>query len=59
MPAGHVFPMFGAVLLFVVLVFWGVYWLNQYAVRKGLIPRKEELEAMLKNLANGDNAMPS
>ena len=46
-------------ILFVVLVFWGVYWLNQYAVRKGLIPRKDELETMLKNIANGDNAMPS
>jgi hypothetical protein len=46
-------------LALVTLVFWGAYWLNQYAVRKELIPRKKELEAMLKNLANGDNAMPS
>lgn len=55
------FVLLGCLLstLFVVLVFWGVYWLNQYAVRKGLIPRREELEAMLKNLANGDNAMLS
>ncbi len=58
LPAGSVLPIFGAVLLFVALIFWGVYWLNQYAVRKGLIPRKEELEAMLKNFANGDSTMP-
>jgi hypothetical protein len=42
-----------------VLLFWGAYWLNQYVVRKELIPRRGELETMLKNLANGDNAMPS
>jgi hypothetical protein len=46
-------------LALVALVFWGVYWLNQYAVRKDLKPRKDELESLLKNLANGDNAMPS
>jgi hypothetical protein len=57
--AAKVLPMLGVILLFEVLVFWGVYWLNQYVVRKGLMPRKEELEAMLKNIANGDKAMPS
>jgi hypothetical protein len=59
LPAKLVLPgcLFG--ILFVVLIFVGVYWLNQFAVRKGLIPRREELEAMLKNLANGNNAMPS
>lgn len=59
LPAKLVLPgcLFG--MLFVVLIFVGVYWLNQFAVRKGLIPRKEELEAMLKNIANGDNTMPS
>jgi hypothetical protein len=39
--------------LFVVLIFMGVYWLNQYAVRKGLIPRREELETLMKSIANG------
>ena len=58
LPVGDVLPIFGVALLFVALVFWGVYWLNQYAVRKGLIPRKEELEVMLKNIANGDSTMP-
>ena len=55
LPARNVLPMFGAVLLFVLLVFGGVYWLNQYAVRKGLTPRKDELEAMLKSIANGSD----
>jgi hypothetical protein len=56
LPAKLVLP--GCLLgpLFVVLVFWGVYWLNQYAVRKGLIPRKDELEAMLQSITN-DKAM--
>ena len=52
LPAGSVLAMFGVVLLFVLLVFWGVYWLNQYAVRKGLIPRREELETLMKSIAN-------
>jgi len=30
--------------------FWGVYWLNQYAVRKGLEPRRQELESLLAGL---------
>jgi hypothetical protein len=59
LPAKFVLPGCLGSALFVALVFWGIYWLNQYAVRKGLIPRKEELEAMLKNITNGDNAMPS
>jgi hypothetical protein len=59
LPAKVVLPVCLLGTLFVVLVFWGVYWLNQYAVRKGLIPRKDELEAMLKNIINGDNVMSS
>lgn len=59
LPAKLVLPGCLFSTLFVAVVFLGVYWLNQYAVRKGLIPRKEELETMLKNLANGDNAMLS
>jgi len=59
LPAKLVLPGCLSGTLFVVLIFLGVYWLNQYVVRKGLIPRKEELEAMLKNLANGGNTMPS
>jgi hypothetical protein len=31
-------------------LFAGIYWLNQRAVRKELLPRKEELEAMLTSL---------
>jgi len=34
------------------LLFWGVYYLNQWAVRKYLIPRKEELEHLLHGLEN-------
>ncbi len=36
--------------LFCALFFWGVYWFNQYAVRKGLEPRRQELESLLAGL---------
>ncbi len=36
--------------LFIGAVCWGVYWLNQFAVRKGLEPRRRELEALLASL---------
>jgi hypothetical protein len=39
-----------AVIVFVTIVFAGVYWLNQYAVRAELEPRRQELEALLKSL---------
>ncbi len=34
--------------------FWGVYWLNQRAVRKELLPRKQELEQILKSFKSDD-----
>jgi len=39
---------------FVGLIFLctGIYYLNQYAVRKGLTPRRQELESLLRNLTN-------
>lgn len=44
--------------VFCVLLFWGIYWLNQRCVRKELQPRRRELETLLKNLknVNGRNA---
>jgi len=36
--------------LFGVLLYWGIYWLNQFAVRKSLEPRRQELETLLANL---------
>lgn len=33
-----------------VLLYWGIYLLNQYAVRKGLEPRRQELEALLASI---------
>jgi hypothetical protein len=57
LPAGQVLPLFGLILLFVLLVFWGVYWLNQYGVRRELMPRKEELEQMLKSITNDNKTM--
>ena len=39
-----VFVMFG------VLIYWGVYWLNQFAVKKYLEPRRQELESLLAGL---------
>jgi thiosulfate reductase cytochrome b subunit len=37
-------------IVFYGLMYWGVYWLNQWAVRKQLDPRRQELEALLANL---------
>lgn len=34
----------------VVIVFGWIYWLNQYAVRSDLVPRRRELEALLASL---------
>jgi hypothetical protein len=36
----------------VILLYWGIYHLNQWAVRKKLVPRKQELELLLNSLAN-------
>ena len=36
--------------LFCGLFFWGTYWFNQYAMRKGLEPRRQELESLLSGL---------
>jgi hypothetical protein len=45
--------------LFFVLVFWFVYWLNQYAVRKQLEPRRKELQALHRNLnESGEDEKP-
>ena len=41
-------------LIFGFFFFWGVYCLNQRAIRKELLPRKQELEQIQKNL-NNDN----
>lgn len=38
--------------LFCVLLYWGVYWINQFAVRKSLEPRRRELEALLAETGN-------
>ena len=38
--------------IFCVLVNWGIYWLNQRAVRKVLGPRKQELDQLLNSLRN-------
>jgi len=36
--------------LVIVLVYWGIYWSNRFAVRKSLEPRRQELETLLANL---------
>jgi len=41
-------------LIFCFFFFWGVYWLNQRAVRKELLPRKQELEQIFKSLKSDD-----
>ena len=40
----------GALVLFFFLLYWGIYWLNQFAVRKNLEPRRHELETLLASL---------
>ncbi len=35
-----------------ICLYWGIYWLNQRAVRKELLPRKEELESLQHSLEN-------
>jgi Na+/proline symporter len=40
----------GVVVLFVTLLYWGIYRLNQFAVRKSLEPRRQELETLLTGL---------
>jgi CubicO group peptidase (beta-lactamase class C family) len=37
-------------ILFGVFIYWGVYWLNQFAVRKTLMPRRRDLEGLLASL---------
>jgi phosphoglycerol transferase MdoB-like AlkP superfamily enzyme len=36
--------------LFLALLYWGIYWLNQCAVRRALDPRRQELETLLAGL---------
>lgn len=40
------------IIAFFILVFVGVYWLNQRALRKDLQPRKEELNELVASLKN-------
>jgi len=40
--------------ILVALTAWGIYHLNQRAVRKELLPRRQELEQLLSSLKNGD-----
>lgn len=46
---------FTGVLIFTLLVDAGVYWLNQWCVRKDLMPRREELVKLSENLTAGSN----
>lgn len=48
--AGLIF--IGGCFVGLIILCTGVYYLNQYAVRKGLMPRKQELELLLKTLTN-------
>lgn len=50
-PIGLIF--IGGCFVGLIITYTGVYYLNQYAVRKELMPRKQELELLLNNLTNG------
>jgi CubicO group peptidase (beta-lactamase class C family) len=41
-----------AYVLFCGVTCWGIYWLNQFAVRKNLEPRRQELETLLAETGN-------
>ncbi len=41
---------FGVFAAFFLLIGWFIYWLNQFAVRKQLEPRRKELQTLLKGL---------
>ncbi|MHC4154588.1 MAG: hypothetical protein ACYST6_06660 [Planctomycetota bacterium] len=43
----------------IMLAYWAGYRLNQYCVRKDLIPRRKELEQLLTALTNGDHQSAS
>jgi len=45
-----VFVWVGRYALICALLYWGIYWLNQRTVQKGLKPRRRELEALLASL---------
>jgi hypothetical protein len=49
-PIGLIF--IGGCFVGLIVIYTGVYYLNQYAVRKELLPRKQELESLLKMLTN-------
>lgn len=40
----------GGYAVFCALLCWGIYWLNQFAVRKELEPRRKDLEELLATL---------
>lgn len=46
-------------LWFPAVLFIGVYWLNRWAVKSELLPRKKELEDLLGNINNGGVSEPS
>ena len=35
-----------------IILYWGIYWLNQRVIRKELAPRKHELEELLNSFKN-------
>ena len=37
-----------------IFLYWGIYWLNQRAIRKELTPRKHELEELFNSLKNAN-----
>ena len=47
-----------AVIAVAGLILWSVYWLNQRAVRDELLPRQQELRALLESLNNTSPTSP-
>lgn len=46
----HRLVFWGGYAVFCILLFWAIYHLNQFAVRRGLEPRRRELETLVSSL---------
>ncbi len=54
--SGSLIPFIIKTFGFLIVLYVGIYYLNQYAVRKALNPRKDELEELLKSIESSGNS---
>ena len=53
--SGSLLPFLVKTFVFLIILYVGIYYLNQFAVSKELMPRKDELEALLKSIESTEN----